>query len=110
MIPQHSFVLGLESSIDLSKKARLNTNVLLKGTGEIFWHEDNAAVSSAYNLLNAKIGITLNKNFTFSVFGNNILDENYITEFFGEPFSNGGKDVVWVGNPAIFGTNLRYNF
>ncbi len=110
LIPQNSFALGLESKIDFTKRTQFNANVLLKGTGDIYWHEDNAAVSSAYSLLSGKVGFKFNKNLSIFVWGDNILGEDYITEFFGEPFSNGAKDVVWVGNPATFGASVGYDF
>ncbi len=109
-VPQDSYILGLESNFDLTKRTEFNGNILLKQTGEIFWHEDNLDVSSAYSLLNAKLGLTFNNNFSLSVWGNNILDQDYITEFFGDAFSNGGKDVVWKGNPVTAGINLGYKF
>tara|TARA_R110002073_G_scaffold72537_1_gene177318 strand:- start:314112 stop:316460 length:2349 start_codon:yes stop_codon:yes gene_type:complete len=109
LIPQDSYTLGLESNFDLSEKVAFNGNVTLKGTGKIYWHEDNAAVSSSYSLLNARVGFTFS-NLSLNVWGNNILDKNYITEFFGQPFSNGGSDLVWKGNPATFGLDIAYKF
>jgi len=109
LIPQNSFVLGLESNFNISEKVAFNGNLTLKGTGEIYWHEDNAAVSSAYNLLNARFGVSFNK-FSINVWGSNILDTGYITEFFDQPFSNGGSDLSWRGNPAMYGLDLSYKF
>ena len=110
LIPQDSYTLGLESNFDISEKLAFNGNITLKGTGKIYWHEDNAAVSSSYNLLNARVGITINKSISMNVWGNNILDQDYITEFFGQTFSNGGSDLVWKGNPATFGLDISYKF
>lgn len=110
LIPQNSFTFGVESKFDVSEKVEFNGNILLKGTGEIYWHEDNAAVSSAYNLVNARVGLTFSKNLSVYLWGNNILGEDYITEFFGQPFSNGGSDLAWLGNPATFGLDLSYKF
>lgn len=109
LIPQNSFVLGLESNFNISEKVAFNGNLTLKGTGKIYWHEDNAAVSSAYNLLNARFGVSFNK-FSINVWGSNILDTGYITEFFDQPFSNGGSDLAWKGNPAMYGLDLSYKF
>jgi len=109
LIPQDSYTIGLESNFDISEKIAFNGNVTLKGTGKIYWHEDNAAVSSSYNLLNARIGFTFN-NVSVNVWGNNILNQDYITEFFGQTFSNGGSDLVWKGNPSTFGIDLSYKF
>jgi iron complex outermembrane recepter protein len=109
LIPQDSFTLGLESNFNISEKVAFNGNVTLKGTGKIYWHEDNAAVSSSYNLLNARFGFNFN-DISLSLWGNNILDKNYITEFSGQTFSNGGTDLVWKGQPASFGAGLSYKF
>lgn len=109
LIPQNSYVLGLESNFNISDKVAFNGNLSLKGTGKIYWHEDNAAVSAAYNLLNARFGLSFNK-FSINVWGSNILDKGYITEFFDQPFSNGGSDLSWKGNPAMYGLDLSYKF
>ncbi len=109
LIPQDSYTLGLESNFDISDNVAFNGNVTLKGTGEIYWHEDNEGVSSSYNLLNARVGFTFN-NISLNIWGNNILDQDYITEFFGQTFSNGGSDLAWKGNPATFGLDLSYRF
>ncbi len=109
LIPQDSYTLGLESNFDITDKVAFNANVSLKGTGKIYWHEDNAAVSSSYSLLNARVGFSFN-DISISAWGHNILDEDYITEFFGQTFSNGGSDLVWKGLPATYGINLSYKF
>ena len=109
LIPQDSYTLGLESNFDITDKVSFNGNVSLKGTGRIYWHEDNAAVSSSYSLLNARVGFSFN-DISITAWGNNILGEDYITEFFGQTFSNGGSDLAWVGLPATYGINLSYKF
>ncbi|WP_034917715.1 TonB-dependent receptor [Gillisia sp. CAL575] len=109
LIPQNSFNVALESNFDLTEKVVFNGNVSLKGTGKIYWHEDNEAVSSSYNLLNARLGLTFS-DLSINVFGNNILDQEYITEYFGQNFSNGSGDLTWKGQPATFGVDLSYKF
>lgn len=109
LIPQNSFTLGLESNFNITEKVTFNGNINLKGTGKIYWHEDNAAVSAPYNLLNARLGFSFN-NMSVNIWGNNILDQNYITEYFGQTFSNGGGDLSWKGQPATFGLDLSYKF
>jgi len=109
LIPQDSYSLGLESNFAISDKITFNGNVNLEGTGEIYWHEDNAAVSSRYSLLNARMNFTFDK-FTLGVWGTNLTDTEYITEFFDQTFSNGGSDLAWLGQPTAFGLNLSYKF
>lgn len=109
LIPQDSYSFGLESNFDITEKVSYNANVNLEGTGEIYWHEDNAAVSSRYSLLNARMNFTFDK-FTVGIWGTNLTDTQYITEFFDQTFSNGGSDLAWLGQPTAFGLNLSYKF
>lgn len=110
LVPQDSYNLGLESSFNVSDKITFNGNINLEGTGEMYWHEDNAAVSPRYSLLNARISFTFNDDFSVALWGTNITDTQYITEFFDQTFSNGGSDLAWLGQPTAFGTTLTYKF
>jgi iron complex outermembrane receptor protein len=65
LVPQDSYNLGLESSFNVSDKITFNGNINLEGTGEMYWHEDNAPVSPRYSLLNARISLTFNYGFPF---------------------------------------------
>jgi len=109
-IPQDSYTIALESNFNISEKVAFNGNISLKGTGKIYWHEDNAAVSSAYNLLNGRVGFTYNKNISFHVWGHNILGQDYVTEYLDQTFSNAGSDLAWIGKPSTFGIGLSYKF
>ena len=109
LVPQDSYSFGLESSFDIAKNISFNGNVNVEGTGKIYWHEDNAAVSSGYNLLNARFGLTFDR-FTVNLWGTNLTDTEYITEFFAQTFSNGGSDLAWLGQPAAFGASVAYKF
>ncbi|MCF6212979.1 MAG: TonB-dependent receptor [Flavobacteriaceae bacterium] len=108
-IPQNSFTLGLESHFNVSKKVVFTGNIFLKGTGKIYWHEDNAAFSNSYSLLNARFGLSFG-DLSVKIWGNNIFDQKYITEFFDQPFSNGGSDLAWPGKPSTYGFGLSYKF
>ncbi|MFT6323962.1 MAG: iron complex outermembrane receptor protein [Halieaceae bacterium] len=48
--------------------------------------------------------------FTVGIWGTNLTDTEYITEFFDQTFSNGGSDLAWLGQPTAFGFNLSYKF
>ncbi len=109
LVPQDSYSFGLESSFDIAKNISFNGNVNVEGTGEIYWHEDNVAVSSGYNLLNARLGVTFD-NFSINLWGTNLTDTEYITEFFAQTFSNGGSDLAWLGQPATYGASIAYKF
>ncbi|SHG75130.1 TonB-dependent receptor [Flagellimonas flava] len=109
LVPQNSYSFGLESSFDIAKNISFNGNVNVEGTGEIYWHEDNVAVSSGYDLLNARLGVTFD-NFSINLWGTNLTDTEYITEFFAQTFSNGGSDLAWLGQPATYGASIAYKF
>jgi len=109
LVPQDSYSFGLESSFAIAKNVSFNGNINLEGTGKIYWHEDNAAVSSGYNLLNARLGFTFD-NFSINLWGTNLTDTEYLTEFFAQTFSNGGSDLAWLGQPATYGASVAYKF
>ncbi len=109
LVPQDSYSLGLESSFDITGTIAFNAGINLEGTGEIYWHEDNAAVSPRYSLLNARANVTFN-NLTVGIWGKNLTDTPYITEFFDQTFSNGGSDLMWLGQPTAYGISLSYRF
>ncbi|WP_420600914.1 TonB-dependent receptor [Flagellimonas sp.] len=109
LVPQDSYSFGLESSFDIAKNVSFNGNINVEGTGQIYWHEDNEAVSSGYSLLNARLGLTFD-NFSINLWGTNLTDTEYITEFFAQTFSNGGSDLAWLGQPATYGASIGYKF
>ncbi|MFV0248563.1 MAG: TonB-dependent receptor [Tenacibaculum sp.] len=110
LIPQSSFLLGLESNFDLTEKVSFNGNINLKGTGKIYWHEDNARSSRAYNLLNARFGFSFS-NISANLWGTNILNKSYLTEYVEQKFSGSGTgDAVWQGQPVAFGIDFLYKF
>lgn len=109
LVPQDSYNFALESNFDISDKIAFNGNINLEGTGEMYWHEDNAAVSPRYSLLNARVNFTFDE-FTVGLWGTNLTDTQYITEFFDQTFSNGGSDLAWLGQPTAYGATLTYKF
>ena len=110
LIPQDSYSFALESNFDISEKITFRGNVNLKGTGKIYWHEDNVATSSGYSLLNTRLGFTFSDKFTLNLWGNNLTDKQYLTEFFAKTFSNGGADLAWLGQPLSYGASIVYKF
>lgn len=104
-IPQNNFNVGLASSIEVSDNASIDLNVNLNGTGKIYWYDSNdeGTSSDAYQLLNARATLNLNK-LSLSLWGKNITDEKYYLEV--DP----GNGFGWRGRPATVGATLGYDF
>jgi len=103
-VPRTNFNLGLASSIPLSDKATLDLNVNLNNTGKIYWTDDNVEdfIGDAYNLLDARASLSINK-MTFSLWGRNITGTKYYLEY--DAFGIG-----WRGRPATVGATIGLDF
>jgi iron complex outermembrane receptor protein len=105
-VPTSNFNLGFESNFSINK-IKVNTNISLNGTGKIYWNETNeaSATSDAYQLLDARVNFSY-KNWSFTVWGKNILDKQYYLEFWKGAQFGGFDDFGWRGRPASFGTTV----
>ena len=103
-VPQNNFNVGLASTIPVSDNATLDISVNLNGTGKIYWEDSNSPdfTSDAYQLLDAQIGLTMNK-FKVSLWGRNILNEQYYLEYLD-------YGVGWRGTPATVGATVSVTF
>lgn len=104
-IPQTNFNLGLASSFDVSDNATLDLNVNVNGTGKIYWYDSNdeGTFSDAYQLINARATLNMNK-LSISLWGKNITNQKYYLEV--DP----GNGFGWRGRPATFGATVGYDF
>ncbi len=99
------------------------TNVakLLGQTGEFYIALDNYARSrfsssatpskylnvEGYSLLNARIGFRAVKGVSISVWGRNVLDQNYFEQLLPAG-GNAGQYAAVLGDPSTFGITLRH--
>ena len=104
-VPQNNFNLGLASSFDVGETASIDVNINLNGTGKIYWYDSNdeGTFSDAYQLLDARVTLNVNK-ISFSLWGKNITDQQYYLE--ADPF--GG--IGWRGRPATVGATFGIDF
>ena len=104
-VPQNNFNIGLASSFEVGEKASLDININLNGTGKIYWYDSNeeGTISDAYQLLDARVTLNVNK-LSFSLWGKNITDQQYYLET--DPF--GG--IGWRGRPATIGATFGIDF
>ncbi len=72
-------------------------------TGETWWEPANITSRSPINLLDLRIGFEAVDNWTLTLWGKNVLDEEYNSEF-----SPGG--FIWPALPARYGLEFSKRF
>lgn len=72
-------------------------------TGETWWEPANTTSRSPINLLDLRIGFEATENWTVTLWGKNVFDEEYNTEF-----SPGG--FIWPALPARYGFEFSKRF
>ncbi len=83
---------------------RIVTDINLRGTGLIYWNEDNTRIQPFYALLGA--GITLEgKRWSLQIWGKNLTDTKYHTFY----FMSMGNEFLQRGRPIQGGVTLRIN-
>ncbi|MBA6315768.1 TonB-dependent receptor [Cellulophaga baltica] len=110
-VPQNNFNIGLESSFALTEKLNFDGTINLNSTGKTYWDENNsdAFTTNAYQLLDARASISFD-NLKFTIWGNNILDKQYYTEYVPGSLFGGFDDFGWRGRPATYGASISINF
>ena len=77
--------------------------------GKKYWGADNAAIQKGYDIVNARLGVTIGKIGVYG-FVRNLLNDRYYSEFFAPNYS--GLDVFfgYPGAPRSFGAELKMSF
>jgi iron complex outermembrane receptor protein len=110
-VPINNFNIGLESNVEISEGVNFNANINLNSTGKTYWDELNQDpfTTSAYQLLDARASIAFD-NIKFTIWGNNILDTQYYTEYVPGSLFGAFDDLGWRGRPATFGASVSIDF
>lgn len=110
-VPVDNFNIGLETNFPINEKIDFNANVNLNNTGKTYWEENNIPefTSSAYQLLDARASISFS-NMTVAIWGKNILDTQYYTEYVPSSVFGATDDIGWRGRPATFGATFSVDF
>ena len=101
------------------------TNVakFLGQTGEFYIAVDNYARSGfsssatpskylnveGYSILNARVGFRATKGVSISIWGRNVLDQNYLEQLLPAG-GNAGQYAAVLGDPRTYGITLRHSF
>lgn len=110
-VPKTTWNIALQSNFPISDNLDFLGFVNLNNKGEIFWHEDNNDTSDPFSLLDGRLGISINKKYDVTIWGNNIFDTEYFQEYFaGEVSGSAAGDIGWIGKPRTFGVDLNIKF
>lgn len=108
--PKYQYNVG--GDIMLTDSLTFKTN--LEGQGEHYFSNRHNAKADAYALLHSSLEYTFN-NFTATLWGRNLTDEDYQVRGFGDFGNNPGKGYIvetytQPGNPRTFGITIGYDY
>ncbi len=106
--PDHSFTIGLNARVGISKKIFLFATPSWSYQTRIFFDDANTMKQDGYGLLNFRGGIEY-KNVTLAFWGSNLLKEKYIISE-GNTGSLFGDPTQIPGAPEMFGTKICWKF
>jgi len=110
-VPKTTWNLALQSSVPISSTIDFQGFLNLNNKGEIFWHEDNIDKSDPFSLLDGRLGFSIDNRYKITLWGNNLLNEEYFQEYFaGEISGSAAGDIGWIGKPRTFGLDLSITF
>jgi outer membrane receptor protein involved in Fe transport len=106
-IPEYTFHAGFtyEHLFDYNMLDEVMFQLDYRGVGKHYWQEENVSYQDYYGLLNAKISFRKD-NLQVSLFGKNILNEDYQAFYFRAM----GRSYAQIGQPAIYGLRLDVSF
>lgn len=107
-IPRNTLALGATKTFYITgfrplEKIRLNARY--RGTGSIYWNEENTYSQPYYGLTDLKVSF-IRGEFQFDIWARNLMNTGY-SSFFFEAL---GNKYVQTGRPFQTGINLSLNF
>ena len=110
--PEHSFTLGFNAHLNITSKIKLFVSPSYSYKTHIYFEDANTEglEQDAYGLLNVNGGVELAEpNLILSVYGTNLLDEQYVTSG-GNTGAMFGIPTFVPGAPKMFGAKLMWKF
>ena len=83
----------------------LTVEANLRGTGRIYWNEDNSLDQPFYSLLGASVTLE-GKKWSLQLWGKNLTDTDFYTFY----FMSMGNEFLQRGRPLQAGATLRFEF
>ena len=112
LAPEHSFTVGFNGQVNLTKNLQLFVSPSYSYKTQIYFTDANTEGigQPAYGLLNVTGGFRMAEpNLTLMVYGNNLLDEQYVTSG-GNTGSMFGIPTFVPGAPRMFGAKVTWAF
>lgn len=112
LTPDHSFAVGLNARTEITKSTFLFGIPSYTYQTQIFFEDANTSglEQAAYGLLNFRGGVEFAvKQITLSIWGSNLLGEEYIVSA-GNTGSLFGDPTQIPGAPRMFGTKISWKF
>lgn len=102
--PKLTLYVGQYIDIPINSKIldKAGVNINYRGTGKLYWNEENSASQDYYGILNASATLS-RKNIYFTIWAKNITD----TDYHVFRFSALGNNYAQSGVPAIWGVRIR---
>ena len=106
LAPRETVSANISYNIPVSSKfaRRMQLNVGWTGVGRIYWNEENTLSQAFYGLWSASLNWEKD-SFGLSLWGKNLLDEQYNTFY----FRSIGNSFFAQGKPLQFGISLNVN-
>jgi len=110
--PEHSFALGFNGQINLTKNIQLFLNPSYSYKTHFYFEDANTSglEQAAYGLLNINCGLEfVHPKITLSLFCTNLLDEQFVTSA-GNTGSLFGVPTFVPGQPRMMGVKVNWRF
>jgi len=112
LAPEHSFTAGINAQVNLTKNLKIFVSPSYSYKTHIYFTDANTEGidQEAYGLLNVTGGFSMAEpNLTLMIYGNNLLDEQYVTSG-GNTGSLFGIPTFVPGAPRMFGAKVTWAF
>jgi iron complex outermembrane recepter protein len=108
LAPRSTLNLVAQATLPIKKENNdLILRVGMQRRGITYWHMNNKSFQEPITLFSSRVTWAV-KKFTISIWGENLLDTKYNTEYFAKEFS--GSDIRWAAQPRSFGIEFGYRF
>ena len=106
-VPRHTLNVGGQVVVPFSSTFfdEIRFGIDYKGMGSIYWKEDNEVKQQYFGLLNGSVSLHKNKS-TFSIWGKNITN----TEYIGYYFTMSKRQLGKPGRPFTAGISITHSF